>query len=306
MTPGADSTSPARSGEPTGTAVILGAAGGLGGGLAKLYLERGWNLALCDIERASLVDASQCLAQTHGVEVEAYVVDVTKPEELVQVRRVVEARFGGIDLVFNTVAVTKQNPVMTTPVLDWRWILEVNFYGALNVSNAFLPALQNSNAGLLVHTSSTTAVAPGRPDSGPYLVSKHAVIALCEALQQDLRKAGSGIRVAVALPGTVRSNIASSERNRQAEFGPGAPRDEAVDELQRYLQDKGVDGYVLAKRIVEQLDERRFYLFGRDQDFEVVTARYESIMSGVLPPFGQPAVAIRDVPTRRGNQEHSA
>ena len=263
--------------------MVFGAAGGLGRGVAECLAADGMGLALIDLDESQLENLEKDLGG-RGVDVITAKADVTRPEELDQIREMILDRFEKVHLVFNTIAVTTTGRFWDLTPQDWEWVVSVNFWGAFNVTRTFLPHLREAGSGHLIHTSSTTAVAPGRGNSSSYLASKHALVALCEAVQQDLRAVGSRVQVSVALPGTVRSDIATSERNRQAQFGPPTMKEEDIRELHQYLQDQGVDGTQLASNLLRELDEGKFYLFGREKDRQVVGARYESILSGLLPP----------------------
>lgn len=122
-----------------------------------------------------------------------------------------------------------------------------------------------------------------QPSGAPYAASKHALVALCEATQQDLRAIGSPVQMSVYVPGTVRSGIASSERHRQVEFGAPSPSPEAVAALEAHLEAHGLDGVDAAADLLKGVEDRRFYIFARNLDPSIAVERSDAILSGDLP-----------------------
>ncbi len=263
--------------------VVFGAAGGLGAGLSRRGAEAGARLVVVDIDAATLEHTRDELLGL-GADVMTVAADVVEPAAVEAVRDAVLDVHGQIDLVVNTVGVTNFGAVWEQRVEDWRWILEVNFWGALHVTRTFVPTLVERGGGRLVHTSSTTALAPARGNCTPYMVSKHALVALCEGLQQDLRAQGSAVRVSVFVPGTVRSSIARSEHHRQPQFGAPGTRPEDLAALQAHLDANGIDGYDAATDLLEGIAQDRFYIFARNVDPAIVEARARAITSGSLAP----------------------
>ncbi len=271
-----------------GVAVVLGAAGGLGEGVARRLADDGMRLVLADVDRAPVHDLADDLAAAGHPEVLALRTDVTSTADVTALRDAAVDRYGEVNLVFNTIGVTTIGPFWKLKRGDWDWVMSVNLAGALNVTEAFLPQFVDTDQGQLIHTSSTTAVAPGRGNAAPYVASKAALVALCEGLQQDLWAAGSQVTVHVAFPGTVQSEIATSERNRPAEFGPPSMDPADVARLRAHSQTAGLPGTTVAANLLGELDEGRFYLFGHDTDRQVAASRYEDITSGILSREAQP------------------
>jgi NAD(P)-dependent dehydrogenase (short-subunit alcohol dehydrogenase family) len=245
--------------------------------------ERKSRLVVSDYEAPTLERTAHDLQQL-GATVLAQRTDVSDPDDVDALRDAAITRFGHVDVVFNTVGVgvSASEPVWTAPLDDWRWVMSVNFGGVVNIIRSFVPHMVERNTGHVLNTSSTTAVAPPLANLALYLTSKHAVVGISEALQQDLRAAGSDVRVSVVFPGAVRSRMATAQRNRQPRFGP-ARLDEAHSvQLQTYL-DRQPAGEVVAARILEQMDAGRFYIFGRDEEVALVAERGAGITRGHLP-----------------------
>ena len=103
--------------------------------------------------------------------------------------------------------------------IDWKWVMDVNYWGVINALDVFLPRMVERGSGHVVVTSSMAglgAVAGG--GNTPYAGSKFGVVGVCETLEQDLKEAGIDIGVTVLCPGRVVTNIHSAIRNRPAEL----------------------------------------------------------------------------------------
>ena len=267
-----------RSGQ---VAVVLGASGGLGFGLARRFAADGAALVIADIESAELARAEKELIEG-GAEVLAVQVDVVKPEQVDALARAAIDRFGRVDMVCNTVGVAIQGTSWELPLEDWRWMFDVNVWGVVHVIRSFTPILIEQGEGHIVHTASTVALTT-RPDNPAYIATKHTVLSICESLQQDLRAAGSGVKVSVLIPGLIRSRMYEATRNRQPEYGESQISEEQRTEMRDYFEQFGADPDVLAGIIVEQLDQGRFYVFGRDGDLALAETRVEGMQTGFLP-----------------------
>jgi NAD(P)-dependent dehydrogenase (short-subunit alcohol dehydrogenase family) len=273
-------------------AVVLGAGGGLGAGFARRLAVRGARLMLSDYESTTRGEVEQTL-RSDGVDVHVVQADISKQDDVHSLATATIDRFGGIDIVCNTVGVSAgRGPAWETKDEDWRWVFAVNLGGAINVMRVFVPHLLARGSGYLMNTSSTTAVLAPLPNMAVYLASKHAVVALTEALQRDLEMTGSEVRASVAFPGAVRSQMSTGQRNRQPEYGGPAQLDEEeTAAATTYLQTQGTPGDVLAEQMIPRLLAGDFYLFGRPQDVPYVTERASGIVGGYLaapPPIGPP------------------
>ena len=128
------------SGKPdTRTAIITGAASGIGLETARALASEGWHLAIADIDRDQLDEVAIDLART--TEVLAVQVDVSNAAEVDAFAEAVFDRFGIVDFLHSNAGVALLSPLMTTRVDDWRWLLEVNVWGTINSFSAFVPRL---------------------------------------------------------------------------------------------------------------------------------------------------------------------
>ena len=113
-------------------------------------------------------------------------------------------------------------PIWEIGKKDWDWVMGVNYQGVLYGIQSFLPHM--TSHGEEGHVITTVSMAGLLPGAGTYGVSKHAVMALTEALSRDLITRNSKINASVLCPGFVDANIDKSERNRASIDGIGGPR----------------------------------------------------------------------------------
>lgn len=197
---------------------MTGGASGIGRALAARSVALGMNVVIADIEPEPL----QATALELGVE--AFQVDVRDPDAVERLAAFVYERFGSCDLLFNNAGVAGSGRIDEQTLDDWNWIIDVNLRGVVHVLHAFLPRMQASTSGgHIVNTASIgglTSVV-----SGPYTATKYAVVGISETLRHEL--AGSSVGISVLCPGFVRTNLATSDRNRPASSVSRKPKSRA-------------------------------------------------------------------------------
>ncbi len=191
--------------------VITGAGSGIGQALALELAGRGARLALSDIN-AEGVAATGEQARARGAEVETYTLDVASREAVFGHADEVGERFGAVNLVVNNAGVALAKDVLDTPIVDYEWIMGINWWGVLYASKAFLPRLIESGDGHLVNISSVFGLF-AVPGQAGYNAAKFAVRGFTEALRQEMLVAGHPVGVSCVHPGGVRTAIARSARS---------------------------------------------------------------------------------------------
>ena len=196
------------------TAVVTGAASGIGFGLAQRFAEENMQVVMADLEQTALEEAVEKLEkQQHRVV--GIPADVLIEESVNELYSKSRETFGNIHVLCNNAGIAASSgnkPIWEVERTDWQWTLGVNFYGVLYGIQAFLPhMIEHGEDGHVVTTASLAGLIRG---AGPYGVSKHAVRALAETLNSDLVARGAKIRSSVLCPGFVNTNIGKSERNR--------------------------------------------------------------------------------------------
>jgi NAD(P)-dependent dehydrogenase (short-subunit alcohol dehydrogenase family) len=277
------------------TAVVTGAASGIGRALALHAAGEGMNLAVADVDEAALEETrKQCeeAAAAQGARVVAVPTDVSKPAAVQALANEAKRAFGGIHLVFNNAGVLVPGCVWERSAEDWEWQIGVNLFGCVHGARVFVPILiEQGEPAHIVNTASVGGVLVG-PFLSPYIVSKHAVVALTEALYHELSALGTGIGVSCLCPGAVATGIARSERIRPGDKGAAAPLRHAVEQT---FADGLAAGIALgmspeevARHAFAGVREGRFWIFPDPMYREGFQARAQSILEGTDPfqPLG--------------------
>jgi len=192
------------------TAVITGAASGIGRGTAQALAKRGCNLALADLNEAGLADTAT-LVGGNGIKVSRHCLDVADRDAVAAFPDTVLAEHGGVQLVFNNAGVACGGNFDQLAERDFEWLMDINFYGVVRMTRAFLPLLRAADEARIVNISSLFGlIAP--PGQTAYCASKFAVRAFSESLRRELEAEGSTVGVTVVHPGGVATSIAENAR----------------------------------------------------------------------------------------------
>jgi NAD(P)-dependent dehydrogenase (short-subunit alcohol dehydrogenase family) len=192
------------------TAVITGAASGIGRGTALALAKRGCNLAIADLNEEGLA-ATAALTEAHGVQVSRHRLDVSSRKAVAAFPDIVLAAHGRADLLFNNAGVAIGGTFEQVAEEDFDWLMEINFSGVVRMTRAFLPLLRASDQARIVNISSIFGIiAP--PGQTAYSASKFAVRAFSESLRRELEAEGASVGVTVVHPGGVNTSIAKNAR----------------------------------------------------------------------------------------------
>jgi len=190
------------------TAVITGAAGGIGRAIAVSLARRGCNLALADVDDAGMA-GTEDLVRAHSVRVSRHHLDVADRVEVAGFPSLVAAEHPSVDLLVNNAGVAVGGTFEQVAEEDFEWLFEINFFAVVRMTRAFLPALRASGDSRVVNLSSVFGlIAP--PEQVAYSASKFAVRGFSEALRHELE--GSGVGVTVVHPGGVATSISENAR----------------------------------------------------------------------------------------------
>lgn len=191
-------------------AAITGAANGIGEALALELAEAGCDLAISDIDGDGLADTAS-KARNLGAEVHLGDVDVSERAEVEQWAEEVDDALGGIDMIINNAGVSVSAPLDSVDWDDFEWLMDINFWGVVYGTRAFLPYLRAAGEGHIVNISSIFGLIAA-PTQGSYCASKFAVRGYTETLRAELDLVDEPIRVSCVHPGGVRTDIARNAR----------------------------------------------------------------------------------------------
>lgn len=192
-------------------AAVTGAASGIGRALACRLAQEGCELALSDIDAAGL-EETRTMISSAATEVATTVVDVADREQVYSWAEGTCEHFGRVDLVINNAGAAVFDTIEHISYEDFEWAFNIDFWGVVYGTKAFMPHLLERPEGHIVNIASINAMVPS-PYNGPYNCAKYAVKGFNETLFQELR--GRNIRITSVYPGGVKTNIARNMRFRK-------------------------------------------------------------------------------------------
>jgi NAD(P)-dependent dehydrogenase (short-subunit alcohol dehydrogenase family) len=243
---------------PDNVAVITGGASGIGLAAATRFARLGLKVCIADIGGDRLNAAAtklSSIAHRGAADVMTATVDVSRRDNIMELARAVEKRFGGADVLMNNAGI-QPGSQMFGPIENWQRILGVNLWGIINGSQVFAPQMiARGRPGLIINTGSKQGITtpPGDP---AYNVSKAGVKAFTEALQHELRNtAGNTISAHLFIPGFVFTGLTAHGRTEKpaAAWTPEQTVDFMIERL------NASDFYILCpdNDVPRKLDERR-------------------------------------------------
>jgi len=250
------------------TAVITGAAGGIGRAIAVSLARRGCHLALADIDEAGMAGTAE-LALVYGIRVSRHRVDVADRAAVAEFPNVVAAEHSGVDVLVNNAGVAVGGTFEQVSEEDFEWLFAINFWGLVRMTRAFLPLLRLSVDARLVNLSSVYGlVAP--PEQVAYAASKFAVRGFSEALRHELE--GSRVGVSVVHPAGVSTSIAEKAR-----VPVGITEEEIALRREKYRKLLRMPPEIAGETIVRGIERRQArILIGSD-------AKVISLIARLLP-----------------------
>jgi NAD(P)-dependent dehydrogenase (short-subunit alcohol dehydrogenase family) len=264
-----------------GVAVITGAGAGIGAGLARHAGRLGMTVVLADIDAKAVAALRDELTATGAVAVDA-VCDVRDPDAVQRLAEQTYRDVGPVRLLVNNAGVEQFGYLWDTPVENWKRLVDINISGVFHGVRAFLPKMINAGDPAWVWNLSSIGGVAVVPLQAPYIMSKHAVLALTECLQLEVQHAGHDhIHVQAVLPGAVVSKIFESAGG----VGQG---DVKAAESQRdamlAIKADAMDPVAAAEVVFEQAAEGRFYLLTQPDYVGSAMAERAEVLVSQRPP----------------------
>ncbi|HXS02204.1 MAG TPA: SDR family oxidoreductase [Pyrinomonadaceae bacterium] len=250
------------------TAVVTGAANGIGRAIAVSLANRGCHLALADIDEDGMAGTAE-LTRASGVRVSRHRLDVADRVAVAEFPGLVAAEHSGVDVLVNNAGVAIGGTFEQVSDEDFEWLFEINFWGVVRMTRAFMPLLHASDDARVVNLSSIYGViAP--PEQSAYSASKFAVRGFSEALRHELE--GSNIGVTVVHPGGIATSIAEKAR-----IPAGVTEEEIARRRERYRKLLRLPPAIAGEMIVRGIERRESrVLIGSD-------AKTISLIARLLP-----------------------
>jgi NAD(P)-dependent dehydrogenase (short-subunit alcohol dehydrogenase family) len=267
-----------------GVAVITGAGAGIGAGLARHAVTLGMTVVLADVDAGAIAALRDELRATGGSAVDV-VCDVRDPLAVQDLADRTYRDVGAVRLLVNNAGVEQFGYLWDTPLANWERVIDINVSGVFHGVRAFLPRMLATDQQAWVWNLSSVGGVVAIPLQAPYIVSKHAVLALSECLYLDVQLAGHAnhIHVQAVLPGAVVSNIFDAAGG----VDPADATDPAVAEAQRAamlnVKARAMDPLAAAETLFEQAAAGRFYLLTEESVGAAMAARAD-VLAAQRPP----------------------
>ncbi|WP_299560760.1 SDR family NAD(P)-dependent oxidoreductase [uncultured Mycolicibacterium sp.] len=267
-----------------GVAVVTGAGAGIGAGLARHAHRLGMSVVLADVNADAIAALRDELTADGGTAVDV-VCDVRDPDAVAELAERTYRDVGPVRLLVNNAGVEQFGYLWDTPVANWNRVMDINVSGVFHGVRAFLPRMLDNPAPAWVWNLSSIGGVAAVPLQTPYIVSKHAVLALTECLRLEVQLAGHDdhVHVQAVLPGAVRSNIFEAAGGVD---GDGADVEAAESQRRAMLDIKAnaMDPLEAAEVVFEQAARGEFYLLTQPDYVGSAMAERAQVLTTRVPP----------------------
>jgi NAD(P)-dependent dehydrogenase (short-subunit alcohol dehydrogenase family) len=279
------------------TAVITGAANGIGLAIAERLLKAGMKVVIADIDPNS-IDKQVSRLKSEGYPVEGKVTDVTSESSVRELAEFTKTKFGNIHILCNNAGIgggaADDKSLWEASISDWKWVLDINVWGVIHGIRVFTPLmLAHGEEGHIINTASKAGLIFG---TSLYSTSKHTVIALTEALYAQLKQVNSKLVVSVLCPGAVNTNLNSnSNRIRPVDTKSDENENSNLSNQDKTIQSKnfmstyqstvqtrmaaGKEPSEIAEMLMQGLENGDFYIMPSRLEDAVVDERYKNIQA---------------------------
>jgi len=201
-------------------AVITGAAGGIGFGLAERCVQEGMKVVLADIDEKYLRRRAARKMEKRGANFITVVTDVSKASDMEELAEKTLEEYGAIHLLVNNVAIANTKYTWNYSLKDWEWQIGASLWGVIHGIRIFVPImLKQDTEGHIVNTASMEGLISGSgPGGAIYGLCKHAIVSLTETLRTDFELKGSKLKTSVLCPGFVSTRIFHGDIHRPKEL----------------------------------------------------------------------------------------
>ncbi|MGB3034775.1 MAG: SDR family NAD(P)-dependent oxidoreductase [Candidatus Microthrix parvicella] len=262
-------------------AAITGAGSGIGRALAEELSRRGAHLALSDVNEVGLAETvARC--EGRGVKVTSQIVDVADRAAVEAWADLVVDEHGAVNLIFNNAGVAVAATVESISYEDFEWLMNINFWGVVHGTKAFLPHLKAAGEGHVVNVSSVFGLV-SIPSQSAYNAAKFAVRGFTDALRIELEIDPCGVSATTIHPGGIATNIARDARVDDSVADVAGSTEEAMVEFDKFLRTPPEKA---ARQILKAVERnRRRALIGPDaMVFDAVSrlpaGLYQRVLAG--------------------------
>lgn len=257
-----------------GAAAITGAASGIGRALAIELAQRGCDLALADRDEAGLKTLAAEIGQGNDKarKISVHRVDVSEPSDIAQFARDAIAAHPALNILVNNAGVALLGQFEEIDQAQMDWLFDINFWGVVHGTRAFLPHLKTLAEAHIVNVSSIFGIIAPSGQSA-YAAAKFAVRGFSESVRHELVVAGSPVKLSVVHPGGVATSIARSSRTGVG-VADNARRAQMIDRFETAARTTPKNAALRIIRGIEKNEPR--ILIGNDARFMDLLQRFRS------------------------------
>jgi NAD(P)-dependent dehydrogenase (short-subunit alcohol dehydrogenase family) len=274
------------------TAVITGGASGIGRAMGQLFLAKGMNVVLADIEQAAL-DTTVSELSANGGKCIGVVTDVSRAADVQALADAAIAQYGAIHIACNNAGVFAGGLLWEQSLADFQWQLDVNVWGVIHGIRTFVPIMAAQSSECHIVNTASMAAVTAMPYSGIYHMTKHSVLAVSESLYHELSFHAPHVKVSVLCPEAINTGIAASERNRPQDYRRDGDiiESEARALVSQALAESvagGIGPDVMAQRVFDAIVEEQFYILSDEAWRQSANVRLEDVRLARNPTFAPP------------------
>lgn len=254
------------------TIFITGGGGGIGGGMAQAFAEKGARIILADLKLSFAEEEAARLPA--GTDVSTIALDVTSLESWAAAREAILKSHGPIDVLCNNAGVSSGfKPLVDVSPDEFARVMAINVTGVYNGIHIFAPQMIAQGHGHIVNTSSMNGLNP-YGSFAAYSASKFAVLGLSDAVRQEL--AGHGVGVSTLFPGLTRSRMSESDIEGPSAIDPARAA---------MIRANMMEPVWLGRAVVRAVENNQPYIITHPEYKPTTQARFDEIMAA----FGEPA-----------------
>ena len=267
-----------------GVAVVTGAAGGIGTGVARAAAACGMKLVLSDIAEAPLQALADELAAA-GTEVLSLPTDVTDPAALDRLADAAYAHFGAVRMLVNNAGIETLGYSWELSAVQWDRAIRINVLGPIQGVRAFAPRMVAAQQPAYIVNVASVAALGMTPVQTAYMAGKHAVLSFSECLSLEMQLKAPMIRVSAVLPGPVNTDIFKVAQGGNTP----ASIDSHREIMKSLLVSDGLDPDTAGRMIVDQAAEGRFWITTHPEMLQAFAQARAEHLSGLLEPTLKPS-----------------
>jgi short-subunit dehydrogenase len=255
---------------PGATVAVTGAASGIGRALAIELAARGADLALADRDEGGLQSTAAEIAKAWQRKVSIHRADMGEPEQVAGFAREAIAAHPSLNILINNAGVSLLGLFHEIDQAQMEWLFNINFWGAVHATRAFLPHLSGQKAAHIVNVSSIFGImAP--PGQTAYSAAKFAIRGFSEALRHELQASSGPVRLSVVHPGGIKTNIVRNSRTGSA-ITDNERRSQAIERFDVIARTSAKDAALRIIKGIERNEPR--ILIGGDARFMDILQRF--------------------------------